>query len=128
MNDISNNQLIDLFGQVSKSTKSIYDLTSRMDERMKLMVAKQVDTDNKIDKIITLQISLSERTTILETKQPLNIIKDLENKIEKLEIETHDIKVRHETSNKNWKGIFDIIVQIFTIVLGAWIVWKMGVK
>lgn len=45
--NLTNSQFVELFSQVSQSTKSIFDLSLRTDERVKMMIEKQEDTEQK---------------------------------------------------------------------------------
>lgn len=130
--NVTTAQFVELFSQVSQSTKSIFDLTSRMDERVKIMVQKQQETENKIDKIMDAQSALVTRITQLETISKNTTIDahldNLETRVRSLETTINELKIYSDSNTARWKTISDIAIKIFIAVIGAWIVWKLGIQ
>lgn len=124
--DFTTGQLVELFSQVSQSTKSIFDLASRTDERVKVLIEKQQDIDTKIDRVIESQNSLLFRLSVVE-KSAMSI-DDLNKRIRMLETDVHELKIHSQGSITKWKSIIDVTLKIISLVAGAWIIWHLGIR
>jgi len=60
--------MADFENQVSESIRSLYELTSRIDERVKNMGSSLSTTDGKIEKDRQSQTELLQRIAALESK------------------------------------------------------------
>lgn len=90
------------FGQVSESLQLVFDLTSRIDERLKNVMEKQRDMDEQIKKLIDLQHLLELRTEILSNR-----------------VGNHD---------NRWAKVVDAIWKFSTMIIGGIILYKLGIK
>lgn len=119
------------YKEVSDSIKLVFDLTSRIDERVKMLVEQHNDTTQKIEKLMDRQENLLTRTSVLEnksapdTKQDLqelrHVCEELKIKVAALEIYT----ARHESK---WQMIGDFIYKTVLTVVGLFIAYKIGLK
>ena len=150
------------YSQVSDSIKSVFDLTSRIDERVKMLVERQNDVEERLDKFLEIQQTLSNRISIIETKDvsmvktEVNVVRndvadlskkvaiiesqdyqieelkikvrELNTKLELLEIksEGHGFNVQH--NEKRWATIFDFVFKLSFILLGGWLLYKLGLQ
>ena len=78
--------------------KMIHDVTSRIDERVKILVSNLEDTNTRFEKILDNQALLYNRVSLLESRDYSSIKNDLTNLSERLiAIETHgSIPLREE--------------------------------
>ncbi len=120
---------------VNDSLKLVFDITSRIDERMKILIENNNDSKDKIDKLYDHQSSLINRIIILENKNHAQSITDI-----KTDLKILDEKVTHltdrcvhverevnQTKNK-WASIVDFVFKIGVVVIGSIILWKLGIK
>lgn len=127
------------YREVSDSMKLMYDLTSRIDERVKNLVETQGEMSDRMDKLMERQEGIMSRLSVLENKNGVH--KD----IEKIEEDIKDLQqgilgmnylqqrvVLLEASNSSstdkWRNAFSIISNIIVIVFGGIILWKLGIK
>lgn len=123
------------FGQVSESIQLVFDLTSRIDERVKMLIQKQTDLEGKFDRLLdSHQIQMS-RLSILEHNSGQNDSKkDHENtKIEELKTKMQNIEIKMEmaalksgASDSRWLQIFDAFWKIVLMVTAGYILYKLG--
>ena len=79
------------YSQVQESIQSIFELTTRVDERVQLMMKKQEDLEDKIDAQLKEINALAIRVTILESRNGVQ----MQNDIERIKDNIHqmDLKV-----------------------------------
>lgn len=119
------------YREVSESIKLVFDLTSRIDERVKHLVEQHNEANQRIEKLMERHENILSRISVLENKngngmkEDISELKkgfhDIEIKVAAIEMQT----IRHE--NK-WQTIGDFLFKIAVAVVGAVIVWKLTVK
>lgn len=121
--------------QVNNSIKSIIELTTRIDERVQLMMRKQDIFDDKLENTIITLNELKIDLKLLDSKSGITLqeevsrtskeISEIKNKLDNVE------KVSNNTNN-NWKeiakGILTFVVQIIWVVIAAYILYKLGIQ
>ena len=124
-----------LYREVSESLKLVFDITSRIDERMKVLIEKNNESKDKIEKLYDQQVTLLNRITILENKNNTQVINDLKNevniidgRVEHLSERLVHVEKEIHQNNSKWANIIDFIFKLATVVVGSIILWKLGVK
>jgi hypothetical protein len=132
-----------LYQQVNESMKHVLDLTSRIDERVKMLIDQNSIFSNKIDIMNKNYSEMVQRITILESYIDDDKIQELEKRLVILELQSNDIKGLIEklstfeddhkelkrfkkSAENNLKTVFDAIYKIITMLIGAYLLWKFG--
>ena len=123
------------FLKVTDSIQLMVDLTSRIDERVKILSENQNDLESKNEKIIESFHNLQNRLTIIETKEFPSIINSLENKNKDLEHKVKDLenkieKILHKqgTSESRVSFVFDAIWKMVLMCITGYILFKLGIQ
>jgi chromosome segregation ATPase len=123
------------YKEVNDSLKDVFDITSRIDERIKVLVENHNEAKEKIEKLCDQQIIMLNRLTILENKNGTKAMHDLKNDFDALEIKVTDISERLLHVEKDmaqttgrWASIIDFVFKVGVMVIGAIILWKLGIK
>lgn len=123
------------YKEVNDSLKLVFDITSRIDERMKVLVESNSESKEKIEKLYENQVAMLNRITVLENKNNVQIIGDLKNEVNIIEGKVEHLSERlihvekemNQTTNK-WAAVVDFIFKVGVVVIGAIILWKLGIK
>lgn len=145
--------LIEQYNQVTESIKSVFDLTSRIDERVKMLVERQNDTDERHDKLLDIQQQIIHRVTTLEAKcielkdvstvkADLNEINkrvaimessvdkadidDIKQKIHTLDLRVEAINMRTANQEGRWAKLFDLAFKLTIMLIGGYLLFKFG--
>jgi len=124
-----------LYKEVNDALKNVFAITSRIDERMKMLVENHNEAKDKIEKLYDNQVAILNRLTVLENSNSSRAFHDLKDHFDKLESKINDMGERlfvaekelTSTANK-WGTILDFIFKVGTVVVGAIILWKLGIK
>ncbi len=140
--------LIEQYNQVTNSIKSVFDLTSRIDERVKMLVERQNDADERYDKVLELLQQLVNRVTILESKDVSNVktdlneinkriaimessgakhdIEDIKQKIHTLDLRVEAINMRTVNQEGRWAKLFDLVFKLTIMLIGGYLLFRFG--
>ena len=116
--------------EVSESIKAIFDLTSRIDERVK-NITKELDSlQKKSDDRIRIEANSEGRMKVLEShKSDLeSSIKELEAAARTLELKLQQVEIKTEGHDNKWKTIISFGVQIAWVILAAYLLLKLGLQ
>lgn len=121
--------------QVNNSIKAIIELTTRIDERVQLMMKKQETFEGKIENHIEYLNELKIDLKLLDSKSG----RTLQEEVLRISKEISEIKSKIDNLEKdsfnmgnNWKniakGVLSFVVQIIWVVIAAYILYKLGIQ
>ncbi len=136
--DISEN----FYKEVSDSLKLVFDLTSRIDERMKIVIAGNTETKEKIERLASQYSDIITRISLLESKNTNRQIDELKEEIKDVKTKINDFhdtvdnsKIKMAEVEKDlkshsykWTALIDFIFKVAIIVIGGVILFKLGIK
>jgi uncharacterized coiled-coil protein SlyX len=141
------------FNQVSESIKNVFELSTRIDERVQLMMKKQEDLEKKLDAQMQKTNDMTTRVTVLESQ--VQKASDMNNRLAALEsknnnqekikeisesvtgiaaiVHNMELKVQSLEGNTKrqearWKTIFGFVVQLIWVVLAAYLLYRLGLQ
>jgi len=135
---------LNFLSQIADSITKLFEITTRIDERVKVCIDKNKEIESKIENVhkelsqrisnnTELNLTLRENLAILNSK---NIDYKLENVKSEIHLANEEILfLKNRLSNtektsegfeNKWNAIVKFIVQIIWLVVGAWILFKLG--
>ena len=124
MSDISEQ----FFTQVSESIKSVFNLTSRIDERVKMIHEKQQEMDKKFSRLIESQGTLNSRVSVLESTSETEEIQDLEKTVHNMELILKEVELKSAGNTGKWAVAADFGIKILWALVAAAAIYYMGFK
>ena len=148
----NSDEMSGLYQQVNESINHVLDLSSRIDERVKMLIEKSNDFSVKLEGINTNYSHLIQRIVVLEKymdyedfsrlednydslEKKLLLLescsKDLESlssRINKFEDSHHDFAFFKKNTESNMKTLFDTIYKILITLGMAYVMYKLGLK
>jgi hypothetical protein len=127
------------YKELAQALNGVSDITTRIDERVKILVEDNNVFKTRFERVAEIQSALVSRLSIIESNHDVanvkNDIVSLQEKIEFLSSKfikiEQDMCVMGKTLNNNeyrWANIVDFLYKLSTIVIGAIILWKLGIK
>ena len=108
------------------SFKSLYDLATRIDERVKNLINRADTHDKKIDEILDTQKDIEGRLRVLESK--VEETKETENTLSAMGTRLHAVEISKSGQDDRWKTIINFFVQLSLILVAAYILYKLGLQ
>ena len=121
----------DYYLQVSESIKSLFDLTTRIDERVKHMQITQQEMQTKMDSQLKADYDMDGRLQVIESKvHSLNgsSSDEIKDRIRCMETEMALLKQVVSKSESRWEKIVKVIVQLGWIVVAAYVLTQLGLQ
>ena len=130
----------EFLAQILSSVKSLFDLTSRIDERVKGITKKQEDYEIKLEKLLEFQNKIESRIAVIESQNGQELekkINELAGKLqdaEKISKDAmHQIELKVEALNifkvgaeNRLNKYFDLVLKILWALVTAYILYKVG--
>lgn len=117
---------------IESTLQKIYDLFSRLDERVKIIVEKNNDNEDKIEELRDeLNESLMEfRKELLEVdgEEIFDRIKLIEKTQYNFDNELTRFQNTHESKKKTWTNLFDFLSRIIWTIITAYLLYKLGLQ
>lgn len=119
--------------QTSDNIQRLFDVTTRIDERMKILQDKQEYLDGKIDDITQKQTDIAQKMAIIESQfveiEGIFTLLD-SNQKELNEFDKRMSKIEDEQGNHNkrWNGIASFTIQLVWVILAAYLLTKLNLQ
>ena len=124
MSDISEQ----FFTQVSESIKSVFDLTSRIDERVKMIHEKQQEMDKKFSRLIDSQGTLNSRVSVLESTTETEEVQNLEKTVHNMEIMLKEVELKSAGNTGKWDIVAGFCLKILWAIVAGAAIYYLGFK
>jgi len=119
--------MADFENQVSESIRSLYELTTRIDERVKNMGSTMTKSDVAIEKGRQDQNGLLQRVVALESGSG-TAVKDLNERLRKLELQMGAVEIISTGNQSKWQLITDAVMKLAVILTATILIWKLGLQ
>lgn len=124
---------VQILSQASENIQKLFDLSTRIDERVKAIQAKQDQLDKRIDDTYQVHISLVQKIAVLEARdnENIGINTNVDNCSKQIvELDKRLAKLENESGNNNerWKSIAAFIIQLIWVILAAYLLTKMNLQ
>jgi predicted RNase H-like nuclease (RuvC/YqgF family) len=115
-----------LLSQNSENVQKLFDLTTRIDERVILLQNKEEQLDDRIDGIFQKNIELIEKMASLETSQSMSA--EHREKINELDRRLSKLEDQHGAHNERWKSLANFMIQLVWVILAAYLLTKLNLQ
>lgn len=123
---------VQVLSQTSENIQKLFDLSTRIDERVKSVQAKQEDLDKRIEEVIQRQIEVAQKVAILEHERVNSSLQrkleDCEDQVTELDKRMARVESDAGRSSERWKGIASFVVQLIWVILAAYLLTKMNLQ
>jgi len=119
--------------EVANSIKSLFDLTSRMDERVKMMVEKQSQLEDKIDNLSKTQADLTTQVTVLDGGQVglsklSSSLEEIEDEIVEIDIRLRGAEKTNSSFEKKWSYFLGFIRDTVWVIVVCYLLYKLNLQ
>lgn len=109
--------------------RSLFELTSRIDERVKAINENNLKIEKRFDAYLEAHNQLLQRITALESKNGTEIkrnVEDLSNRMRDMEQKFISIDIIARNHQNRWEKIFEQGTKLIMAIAAAFIIWKAG--
>ena len=126
---------IQILTQTAENIQQLFNLSSRIDEKVKAVKEQQEDLSKQISTIAKDYKEIMKKVAVLESHSSVDGLSSLLTKLEQQNHEINGMEKRLSTvesatnnSQDRWKNITSFVVQLVWIVIAAWALMKLGLS
>lgn len=128
------------FISVSESINSIYELATRVDERVRLLMKKHDELVGKIDNQSSRLSEIETEVRIMESHDPAagtqaiaselervsGSVAKLEDQLDEAKGRLQLVEISNQGSAEKWNKLVSYFIQLLWLVLAGWLLYKLG--
>ncbi len=115
-----------ILSQTTDSIQKLFDITTRIDERIKTCIDRCHILEEKIQEVAEINFGVKESLAVLKSQNVYGSLEDINVDVRELQNKLSHLEQTSEGFKSNWDAIVKFIVQIIWLVVGAWILFKLG--
>lgn len=122
---------VQILAQSSENIQKLFDLSTRIDERVKAIQANQTNLESRIESLIGSHNVAMQKIVVLESRD----VKYLDSKLSECEREISSMDKRLSTvesssgqSQDRWNKIMSFVIQLVWVILAAWLLMKLNLQ
>jgi hypothetical protein len=117
--------------QASENIQKLFELSTRIDERVKAIQTKQVEQDTRLETLSRLYNDTIQRIVVLESRNNTAVYTEVASHGDKLNDIDKRLMALEHTSKGNegrWATIWGFAIQLCWIVIAAFVLYKLGLN
>jgi aspartokinase len=117
--------------QASENIQKLFDLSTRIDERVKAIQAKQAEQDARLENLNKAQNETVQRVIVLESRNNTAIYAEVSSHGEQLSAIDKRLMQLETVSKGNegrWHTIWGFAIQLCWIIIAAFVLYKLGLN
>ena len=115
-----------LISKNSENIQKLFDLTTRIDERVKLLKNKECYINSVIEGMVAKNIDIIEKVASLEAKQLISSGND--SKLNETERRVSKLEDQYGVNNERWKSLANFMIQLIWGILAAYLLTKLNLQ
>ena len=128
---------VQILSQTSENIQKLFDLSTRIDERVKAIRDKQDDLDDRLSEISKTHHEVMQKIAVLESKDGGigavsvkldEVHKEVKNELIEIDKRLALVESKTNTSQDRWNKIFTFAIQIIWVILAAYLLMKLGIQ
>jgi chromosome segregation ATPase len=122
---------VQILSQTSENIQKLFDLSTRIDERVKSIQNKQHDLEERLDNVIARHSEVMQKIAVLESKNGDALEEEIDKCREKFaELDKRLVIVEGVSgrSQDRWNKIGQFIIQLVWVLLAAWLLLKLNLQ
>lgn len=124
---------VQILAQASDNIQKLFDLITRIDERVKMIQSKQDHLDKRIDDLVQRQINTMQTVAVVEQLRDNDV--SMAEKLDNIQTRLHayDIRMAQLESDSGrsmdrWKQIGSFVIQLIWVILAAYLLTKLNLQ
>jgi len=119
---------VQILSQTSDNIQKLFDLSTRIDERVKSIQVKQESLDARMDSIIQAHNELMQTVAVLKSTSHAQKIDECKQALIDLDKRLMSLEHTSKGFESRWGNIVKFIINIVWLVVGAYVLYKLGLQ
>ena len=122
-----------LFSKTSDNIQKLFDLSTRIDERVRIIQTNQVAMEGNIAELVEQYHDVMSRVVVIQSErtQPGSIperVADIEKQLTDLDKRLAVIEMASKGMESKWNRIASFAIQLVWVVLAAWVLLQLKLQ
>jgi len=125
------NMTVQILSQTSESIAKLFDLSTRIDERVKAIQTKQHDLDVRLEGVIKSHQEMMQKIAVLESKDDDHLedqVDQCKKDLFSLDKRLTAVEADSGRTQDRWNKIFTFVIQLVWVLLAAWLLLKLNLQ
>lgn len=122
---------VQILSQTSENIQKLFELSTRIDERVKEIQNKQAGFHERLEKVISGHQEMLQKVAVLESKDGAALIEDVDECKKEITSLDKRLAVVEGSTNRNkdrWNRIFTFVIQLVWVLLAAWLLVSLNLQ
>lgn len=124
---------VQILTQASENIQKLFDLSTRIDERVKMIQVRQEQMDKRIDDLVTHHTHIMQKIAVLESKEEdqdvfEERIGNLEKAFISMDKRLDSTEGKNEQNSDRWKNVATFVIQLVWVILAAYLLTKLHLQ
>ena len=122
---------VQILAQTSENIQKLFELSTRIDERVKSIQSKQHDLEERIGAIAVNYTDIMQKIAVLESKDGNALEEDIDECQKELVTLDKRVAVVEQYSGNSkdrWNRVFTFVIQLVWVLLAAWLLVKLNLQ
>lgn len=123
---------VQILTQASENIQKLFDLSTRIDERVKAVQIKQDHLEERLDKVAQHLVVDGQKIAVLEAKETDDKVDDqlavCQKAITEIDKRLSVLESQSSIHTEKWNRIANFIVQLIWVVLAAYLLTRLNLQ
>ncbi len=119
---------VQILTQTSDNIQKLFDLVTRIDERVIAIQNKQEALDDRIETIMQSHNELMQTVAVLKSSSDTEGVSECKKDIVELDKRLSTLEHTSKGMESRWGQIFRFIINIIWLILGSYLLFKLGIN
>jgi len=122
---------VQILTQTSENIQKLFELSTRIDERVKAIQEKQHGLEERLDSVMQTHNTIMQKIAVLESKNGEALENDIDEcKKDLVGLDKRVAMVENYSGNSKdrWNRILTFVVQLVWVLLAAWLLVKLNLQ
>lgn len=122
---------VQVLSQASENIQKLFDLSTRIDERVKSIQINQSDLEDKIERLLSSHHTATSKIAVLESRDNRLMeakLSECEKEVATLDKRVMIVESHSGQAHDRWNKIMSFVIQLVWVILAAWLLMKLNLQ
>ena len=123
---------VQILTQASDNIQKLFDLSTRIDERVKSVQTNQDNLSHRLDEVVQHSMLAAQKIAVLESKETEDHVDDevtlCQKAITEMDKRLYMLESKSSIHTEKWNKIANFVVHLIWVVLAAYVLTKLNLQ
>ncbi len=119
---------VQILSQASENIQKLFDLSTRIDERVKTILIAQHDMDDRMANLAKNHNELMQKVAVMESKENAMKIHECEKALIAMDKRVSAVEGSSNQGQDRWNRMVTFGIQLVWVIMAAWLLMKFNLQ